>query len=1000
MIKTKTKNIKISKWVSGALVLFGFVFLSAEAMATSSGQLFITSRLAECTYPQKRGGGPCLEKMNAKSCMNTTPFSPIGSGVTSEMCGRGKDWCDRNDPRRAHKRCQNVDKGIVKNHEGYDMSAACGSSIFAPCDGYSVFNGSSSTKPIKFTCTVCGKKYEYTFHHTKGSVGNGEYAKGKLIGWSGDSTGYPCHMHIEIRQNGVLMDPMNPGFDDEVCSCMKTEKVNRLECFDPNTLVDSAPVNTGYDTSLNYATVGAAAQGKHGESKINTDCVFSVVQARFHEKGCFACTPFRIMFNAASVMAKIGYGVLTRYMIILVMIGFAIWLGITVMKFVSNFEIRDPRNLIKILLHMAFKILIVVVLLMGPLQQILDMTINPIFSTGLKIAQMGSNAVVLDGPSECNIIPNKGVQSTAPAENSEDPRQILGVTEDGGLSPQMGNGILCTIKNIQDQVIDIFAISRVSWCLTWERGKPCVFGFCFPHCGFMLTSAGFFITGFLLLFGYPWLLVDSVLKMALTIALLPAALAGWPFKATSQYIKKLWGTFIDALFTYIFLSLIITVIAAIAKQYATEIITPEVQSNGIAWFATSALKIAFVCFLGLAVLREAKSFAKTFSKSITSESAPGFTQDIGAMTGSSAAAATKAAATRGASVAGGGIKIAAGTIGENASHLARKVKMSAYNKFGGGNSQNDDDGDADDGDDDSSSGSNMFSFLRGAKHKGASAVNNALDSMRTGGKTALGRGLNRVNDAMHLNAAHSSFTQDASGNIMQTKTYDNKDGSQTIVKTDDFATVTTRKGADGKETVLSVKPKRSVRSLVDKRGKIDAARLRAIQQNSLLSQKEKAMLIASNIHNERMAGYTGGNLDDSVKDRDITYGTNDKGQTVITISQTNSNNTKSVFTISIQGNRVMNSVTTSDNKGNSISYTTDGIVQKIVRSSDGVRSVSYSVSDKYSGSTRSPIHTDGSVSDVIGRNNVLFSDDELKEFGRHVANNGFSSAYASFTAFK
>ena len=73
---------------------------AAQKSATyDSPYLKISGKLPECSYPQKRGGGDCLRKMNSNSCMDTTPFQMSGKaayGVSSEMCARGHEWCEHN----------------------------------------------------------------------------------------------------------------------------------------------------------------------------------------------------------------------------------------------------------------------------------------------------------------------------------------------------------------------------------------------------------------------------------------------------------------------------------------------------------------------------------------------------------------------------------------------------------------------------------------------------------------------------------------------------------------------------------------------------------------------------------------------------------------------------------------------------------------------------------------------------------------------------------------
>ncbi len=975
------KITKIQKFSQIALtfaVVFGIAFLSTEALATNSDILKITGKLAECKYPQKRGGGACLEKQNAKSCLNTTPFSPIGYGVTSEMCARGKDWCARNDPTRKHNRCRNVDKGIVKNHEGYDYGAACGTSIFAPCDGTSTYNASSSTKPIKFKCDpICGKDYEYTFHHTQGATRNGHFKKGELIGRSGNATGYPCHMHIEIRQNGVILDPMNPGFDDEVCSCMNTEKVSRLECFNGQFVDDGAPVDSGYDMTL--SGYSSYLEDKSSIMFNDPDCVYSNVIADYEQAGCIFCKPFLVMFNAASRMAKVSYDKLAEAVKIVVLVAFAIWLAFNILKFISSFEIKEPRMLINLLINQSFRVLLVVLLLSGPIETILGMTLDPVFLTGLKIAQIGGGLVAGENPADCNL----------------GELAVIG-SDQGGLSPELGNGIICTIKSIQDQIMDVFAIARVSWCLSWEAAIM----FIIPHFGYFFTAIIFFVAGVLLLFIYPFLLVDSILKMAIAISIFPAALGAFAFKVTSQYLEKVWNIFLNAILTFIFLTLIILIITTIAKQYMTDIISEDIKNGllmSILWWTVGAAKIFFVLFLGWAVLGEAKTFADNFAKTIdfTATNKAG----IGSATGSSVGAVAKWGGKKVGKVAVKGGKLAGNIVKEKLGFKMQQFRAEDYEN--NGQEARDENGEVMKDE----NGNTMYEE-NSLKTKAASAWNKVLDKGKTPGKRKFGRFLNKINDKLHSETkTYRSFERDDNGNVMETITKKHGDGSTEITRSDAYGSITEKTDADGKKTT-SVTPNRAVGKIINKRGKVDKEALRAFQQNSLFTEKEKSMILMNQLVAARMDNSISEQLANMQHEgQEVTSGVDENGNAYINISQTNSDGSTVTYTANFSNDHesVMTSVEFMDQHGAGVSLVTDGIIQRKTNISVGEngeqkREDMYSVSNEYSRLSPYPVFTDGKLSGSIPKDKVMFSQEELKAFGNQVRTKGNGVYY--FNEFK
>lgn len=987
-----TKIIKISRIALSAVVLFGVAFFCTDAAAANlsknsySPNLKIGGLLPECTYPQKSGGGKCLENLNAKSCLNTTPFSPIGRGVSSEMCARGKSWCARNDPGRKHRRCQNVAKGIVKNHEGYDYSAQCGTPIYAPCDGkITQCKTSGGSAGLYFKCNpdaVCGKNIEFRFYHNQGCKPNGSYKRGNQIGSSGKVSGYPCHMHIEIREGGVLLDPMNSGFDNYVCGCKSNEKVNRLNCFTGGAAPATEAVDTGYDTALTEATGEAVADANGGQPQMEENCTYAIVAENYQQAGCMFCKPFRILFNTASIMAKVAYDNLSEAVSIVVIIAFAIWMAVIIMQFISSFEIKEPRIMIKTLLNQAFRVLVIVLLLKGPLGDVLSMTLDPVFSTGLKIAQIGGGLVAGDNPAECNLTSGGdavaiGDTGTVKAVGTGDDLSVVG-SDVGGLSPELGNGIICTVKSIQDQIMDVMAIARVCWCLAWEDAS--VFGL-IPNFGYLLTSFAFFVAAFLLMMIYPFLLVDSILKMAIAIALFPAALGAFAFKITSQYLMKVWNVFINAIFTFIFLSLIILIISTIAKQYVTEIITTDVKEGAIMgpilWYTVGAAKIMFVLFLGWAVLHEAKDFADKFAASIN-------LNGIGSKTGSAFGAATKGLVAKPAFKLGKKAVKAGGRLAkENAGHYWRKFKAQRFKEDGDGLKSGMVDEDGED----------MYHTFGSAwgSHAGY-AWNSMMSKIESKGNSRLGRAWNKLNNKLKANTheTYHSFHTDENGNVKETKTKIYSNGRKVVTQSDVYGSVTRKEMADGSVAVTKQKGRSAIRKLVNKKGEVDMEALNGFMQNSLLSEKDKSLMIMSQLMKDRMGSYTGGSLDGIYKGRSIDNITTDSdGNRVISIRQINEDGTESTFTATFHsGNRVMTTVSTIGGDGKGYEYSTDGIIQrKTIIDGDKVEH-RYSVASHYSDQTTRPVYIDGSVASNIDESKILFGKEDMKRFGEQVRTKG------------
>lgn len=131
--------------------------------------------------------------------------------------------------------------GNVKNHNGVDYAAACGTKVYAPADGTVIWadwkNGSAGNvvtiqhdgfvdkngNPLE---TVISTNY---YHLLKFLVNDGDYVEqGEVIaevGSTGGSTG--CHLHWELMVDGVKVDPTPYLSDEEVDSEIYTEDKNK-----------------------------------------------------------------------------------------------------------------------------------------------------------------------------------------------------------------------------------------------------------------------------------------------------------------------------------------------------------------------------------------------------------------------------------------------------------------------------------------------------------------------------------------------------------------------------------------------------------------------------------------------------------------------------------------------------------------------------------------------------------------------------------------------------
>lgn len=150
---------------------------------------------------------------------------------------------------------------------------------------------------------------------------------------------------------------------------------------------------------------------------------------------------------------------------------------------------------------------------------------------------------------------------------------------------------------------------------------------------------------------------------------------------------KVWDTFLNCMFNFIFLSLIIFILtnglmdvlskAGVESGGAMSDVGTrsgyKVILSNLAWWGTTFLKLVFYMILGWAVLGEANSFAGSFAKSIG-------VKDIGSKVGGLAASTANTAAIGGLKTAGkatrkvGGMALDRGREAYNSYKVNRRAK--------------------------------------------------------------------------------------------------------------------------------------------------------------------------------------------------------------------------------------------------------------------------------------------------------------------------------------
>lgn len=708
----------------------------------------------------------------------------------------------------------------------------------------------------------------------------------------------------------------------------------------------SASVRLGQASRPAYLNEYIGAVSTESADKGDRECNVESYRSSF--KTCIFCDIFGVLFNTASSVAKKSYNALANGVIMLVCVGFALWLGITVMQFISSMEQKNPSILVKTILNKAFLVLIVVTLLRLNSADFFRLAMEPIFNTGFKLAQIateGANGETCDGSTFDILTEEKGA----------------------GLPASMGVSILCTIKTIQDKILDVMALGSTSICValyveSWHGLAL------FPHLGYLIVGLVLWIAAILLLIIYPFLLIDSVLQLTVATALLPAAIGAYAFKSTQKYVGKVWDTFLNCMFNFIFLSLIIFILtnglmdvlskAGVESGGAMSDVGTrsgyKVILSNLAWWGTTFLKLVFYMILGWAVLGEANSFAGSFAKSIG-------VKDIGSKVGGLAASTANTAAIGGLKTAGkatrkvGGMALDRGREAYNSYKVNRRAKKI----------ENDDRTVTD------ADGNKTLQHRTWYGRKVTDTLQVAPDGTRT---------VTRAKQSLRGNKA-TSVNNDKF--IQNKKTYD-KDGN--LIREE-----TRMNTAAGK-------------TLLNRDGTRNEVAIHAIRSGSGMSNDDVDKAIMNQMMQERMGGVPGADMNREFKDREVSRTLDDQGREVFRVKQTNADGSTSIFEMTKGDKRDMLTYTHIGKNGKAESYASDGIINKKSNyrlNKDGTvdaKSVknNYAFAKNYNSAHTRSMDSNGKFNRSVPADEIMMSEADMQLFREQVATYGKDQPMAEF----
>lgn len=295
----------------------------------------------------------------------------------------------------------------------------------------------------------------------------------------------------------------------------------------------------------------------------------------YNMKKCFFCPIARIVFKAVNeVTASAFENFASSFMTLMAMV-YAIWLAFVTLQQVFPMTKKDASDYIELILKQTLKFALGYLLLANA-NYLFQSFVSPILSAGLKMGEKIQDGQLMDladvvetadvriGGGYYNIKMASGATLYEQIE-----RYLRALQSQMAYMQALGTSLFC---------VGTRQIIRGMVALLAMNAEPVKLGFRMMFLGGILTVCGFLLS---LIFAFYFL--DALLQLGILGMMMPLMIAGWPFKATSNYASKGLETLLNTFFVFFFTGFVISVNVILIDQSLSfsNSITSEVSTSGI-----------------------------------------------------------------------------------------------------------------------------------------------------------------------------------------------------------------------------------------------------------------------------------------------------------------------------------------------------------------------------------------------------------------------------------
>ena len=288
----------------------------------------------------------------------------------------------------------------------------------------------------------------------------------------------------------------------------------------------------------------------------------------YNNKDCAFCKMLGTVYAVSDKLTVLSYEKLGTSFAVVLALGLAVWIAMKTLIFASSMTKQDAAKYLTEMIKQGYKFAIAYFALIY-YPNIFDYLLLPLLRAGLTFSQQFMSGIDLSYRFDENITANLMANNVDSLQNSGlDMNYYINFNNQYfDISTYSVLDMLAYNVNMQYALLQ--SIGGALWCLSGEyalrrvgqdmwQGFDMIQAWGFALAGYVYAAA-FWVFGFLLSIAFVFYLFDAVVQLGIVGALLPFLIASWPFKITSKYTSTGFKMFLNSVFTFIMIGIIVKI---------------------------------------------------------------------------------------------------------------------------------------------------------------------------------------------------------------------------------------------------------------------------------------------------------------------------------------------------------------------------------------------------------------------------------------------------------